>query len=191
MSKRDVTFNMRVLGRMLELLGTQMYKRRDTALAELVANAWDAGAYRVDVVVPVKGYDPVTSEIAVSDDGVGMTEGQVAGEYMVGGRNRRSAGDVPSSGRKVMGRKGIGKLAGFGIADTVEVETTSGGETTWFALKIRDLKLGANEVAEVGIGGTVEDARGVPPGTTVRLKGLKQGNSSRSRGVDPVAGPPI
>ena len=33
-----------------------------------------------------------------------------------------------------MGCKGIGKLAGFGIADTVEVETPSGGETTRFRM---------------------------------------------------------
>jgi len=174
MSTRDVIFRMKVLGRMLELLGTQMYKRRDTALAELVANAWDAGARRVDVAVPVDGYDPATSEITVADDGTGMTEDQVANGYMIVGRNRRSAGDVPPPGRTVMGRKGIGKLAGFGIADTVEVETTSGGRTTRFAMEMRDLKRGENEVAEAEIGGTVENVGDVPTGTMVRLKGLKQ-----------------
>lgn len=175
MSKRDVTFKMKVLGRMLELLGTQMYKRRDTALAELVANAWDAEARRVDLIVPIENYDPATSEIVVSDDGVGMTEAQVANAYMVVGRNRRAAGDGPSSGRKVMGRKGIGKLAGFGIADVVAVDTTGGRQTTRFEMNIRDLKLGANEVAKVAIGGTVEeDHCAGGSGTTVRLKGLKQ-----------------
>lgn len=174
MSKRDVTFRMKVLGRMLELLGTQMYKRRDTALAELVANAWDAGARRVDVVIPVHHYDPATSEITVSDDGAGMTEAQVGNGYMIVGRNRRSARDAPPPGRKVMGRKGIGKLAGFGIADTVEVETTSARETTKFAMKMHDLKRGENEVAEAEIGGTVEEVGNVPTGTKVRLKGLKQ-----------------
>ena len=169
-----MTFHMKVLGRMLELLGTQMYKRRDTALAELVANAWDAGARRVNVGVPVDNYDPATSEITVSDDGVGMTKGQVDDGYMIVGRNRRSAGDTSPPGRKVMGRKGIGKLAGFGIADTVEVVTTSGGVTTRFAMEMRDLKRGDDEVAEVPIKGTVEDARDVPSGTTIRLKGLKQ-----------------
>ena len=174
MSQRNVKFTMTVLGRMLELLGSQMYKRRDTALAELVANAWDAGAYEVHVSVPTEGYNPCTSSITVSDDGVGMTESQVSAEYMVVGRNRRSDGGGLPGPRKVMGRKGIGKLAGFGIAETIEVETTSGGETTKFALNIRDLKKEGNEIADVPILGVVEDAGDTSTGTTIRLKGLKQ-----------------
>ena len=63
MSQRNVKFTMTVLGRMLELLGSQMYKRRDTALAELVANAWDAGAYEVHVSVPTEGYNPVPARL--------------------------------------------------------------------------------------------------------------------------------
>ena len=47
---RDRNFHIRVLGRTLEHLGVQMYKRRDIALAELVANSWDAGAKEVRTV---------------------------------------------------------------------------------------------------------------------------------------------
>ena len=43
---------MAVLGRTLEHLGVQMYKQRPAALAELVANAWDADAGRVWIEVP-------------------------------------------------------------------------------------------------------------------------------------------
>lgn len=61
--RRD--YKMKVLGRTLEHLGVQMYKRRDTAIAELVANAWDAGATEVDIMLPAHdGYDPATSETA-------------------------------------------------------------------------------------------------------------------------------
>jgi hypothetical protein len=45
-------YRMAVLGRTLEHLGVQMYKRRDTAIAELVANSWDANASNVWVDLP-------------------------------------------------------------------------------------------------------------------------------------------
>ena len=193
MSGRRVEFTMKVLGRTLELLGTQMYKRRDTALAELVANAWDAGASNVSLTIPTTGYDPSTSEITISDNGVGMNEDQVQSEYLVVGRNRRSDGGEPLANRKVMGRKGIGKLAGFGIAHTIVVETTSRGETTRFAMKMADLKRGTNELANVPIEGTIEDAGKATAGTTIRLMNLKQvtllismPSSSRSVGASAV-----
>lgn len=167
-------FSMKVLGRLLEHLGSQMYKRRDTALAELVANSWDAGATEVSLTLPATAYDPVTSSITISDNGEGMNEQQVENEYLVLGRNRRSTDrDVPHS-RRIMGRKGIGKLAGFGIARIIEVETTSGGVTTRFDMNIGALKRGANEVADVPINGVIDEDSTAQSGTIVRLKDLKQ-----------------
>ncbi len=170
---RQRRFTMKILGRLLEHLGSQMYKRRDTALAELVANAWDAGATEVSLTLPTSDYDPGTSLIAISDNGEGMNENQVETEYLVLGRNRRSADASPSHNRKIMGRKGIGKLAGFGIARIIEVETTSGGSTTRFNMNIHDLKSGANEVTDVPIPGTIYDDSTAGTGTIVRLKSLK------------------
>ena len=88
---RDRQFSMKILGRLLEHLGSQMYKRRDTALAELVANAWDAGATNVALTLPTTAYDPARSCITISDNGEGMNEDQV--------RDRiPSAWPEPSSG---------------------------------------------------------------------------------------------
>ena len=44
--------------------------RSDMALTELVANAYDAGASKVDIVVP----DSFGRTMVIEDDGVGMTE---------------------------------------------------------------------------------------------------------------------
>jgi DNA mismatch repair ATPase MutL len=47
-------------------------------LAELIANCWDAGATKVDIRLPESSdYDPATSQITITDDGVGMSDGQV------------------------------------------------------------------------------------------------------------------
>jgi HSP90 family molecular chaperone len=85
-----------------------MYKRRDTAIAELVANCWDAGARNVWVSLPVGEYDRSSSVIVVEDDGAGMSDEDVEDHYLVVGRNRRQADDGADAARRVMGRKGIG-----------------------------------------------------------------------------------
>ena len=63
--------------------------------------------------------------------------------YLAVGRNRRgnAAEEQTAGGRPVLGRKGIGKFAGFGIASLVTVETVSGatGERTVFRLDLDDL----------------------------------------------------
>lgn len=170
---RHRQFNMKILGRLLEHLGSQMYKRRDTALAELVANAWDAGATEVEVTVPTSNYDADASRILIADNGIGMTEDQVQLEYLVAGRNRRADATPIPHNRMVMGRKGIGKLAGFGIAQVIEIETTRDGATTRLALDITKMKRDADEVANVDIDGYIDDAVGISSGTTISLSNLK------------------
>lgn len=170
------TFSLRVLGRTLEHLGVQTYKRRDTAIAELVANCWDAGAKNVRIAVPEESsYDPATSRITIRDDGCGMAEDEVQDAYLVIGRDRRESGSTAIESRKIMGRKGIGKLAGFGIASRMVVRTWRGGVLTEFTLNVEDLKKPDNEVGNVPIAASL----GSPPadfgehGTELELRTLK------------------
>lgn len=190
-----------ILGRTLEHLGVQMYKRRDTAIAELVANSWDAGARTVQVDVPEEDrYSRETSTIRITDDGHGMTADEVQSDYLVVGRNRRASGSnsvvVPdprdpsasadnddsnhgkgrAEERPVMGRKGIGKLAGFGISTSMQVVTWRDQQATKFELNANELKREAGSVAEVQINARL----GAPPsdiksahGTRIVLSTLK------------------
>jgi cation transport regulator ChaC len=150
-----IQLSITVLGRTLEHLGVQMYKRRDTAIAELVANCWDAGATRVDIRIPeAHDYEPSQSAITITDDGTGMTAKQVQEEYLVIGRNRRQDGaSVGAKSRPVMGKKGIGKLAGFGLASQMEVSTWLNDHSTTFTLDIESLKREAGISADVPIKG--------------------------------------
>lgn len=120
-------FRMKILGRTIEHLGSQMYKQRAPSLIELVANAWDANANNVWIEFPSReNYEQSTSAIIVKDDGIGMDEQAIRDCYMVVGRDRRANVLSHSDSRPIMGRKGIGKLAGFGMADTITITTWKG-----------------------------------------------------------------
>lgn len=170
-------FHITVLGRTLEHLGTQMYKRRDVALAELVANCWDAGATEVEITVPGgTGYDPTASAILVTDNGSGMSEAEVDDEYLVIGRNRRAEGQFGPTGRKVMGRKGVGKLAGFGLARQMRVTTWRGGLASTLQLDADNLRTGVNQTKQIVVPGEVrpmDSGNRHPSGTLVEMKALK------------------
>lgn len=153
--RRD--FSLIVLGRTLELLGTQMYKQREPAIAELVANCWDAGATEVSVEVPEENeYDRESSVIVIRDNGIGMSDDQVQSDYLIVGRNRREQGQTPIRGRPVIGRKGIGKLAGLGIASVVTVCTWQRGRLTEFSLDAEQLKADPDGVSKVTIPGLLK-----------------------------------
>lgn len=118
-----------------------MYQSPVAAIAELVSNSWDADSRNVDVALPVK-IGP-GAQIVISDTGEGMTLAQCQERYLNVGYDRRKdrGDDRTPEGRPMMGRKGIGKFAGFGIARFVTVETVSKetGERTVFRLDAAQL----------------------------------------------------
>lgn len=136
------TLELRFHGRVLDHLGIQMYHSPVAAIAELISNAWDADATVVLVSLPASKAS--TSTFVIEDDGIGMTLEECQSRFLNVGYNRRGkkADARTPGGRPPMGRKGIGKFAGFGVAQIVEVTTTSKvtGETTRFSLDIRDLR---------------------------------------------------
>lgn len=126
--------------RTIEHLGIKMYSQLPYALAELVANAYDACADSVEI----KLYDSdEVKKIVVIDDGDGMSYDDVRDNFLVIGRKRRDedGSRENSKGRKITGKKGLGKLALFGIGKTIQIRTTKAGETheTVFTLNWDDI----------------------------------------------------
>src|SRR6266545_2394859 len=170
-------------GRVIDHLGIQMYQSPVAAVAEVIANSWDADAETVKIQLPTQ-LSP-SAEIVIVDDGLGMTFQQCQDRYLNVGYNRR--GDNPAQtsslrGRPVLGRKGIGKFAGFGIADAMQITTTSAetGERTTFALDIDRLRGDRDEYVEddpveidVPEYLPADESRRSEHGTTIRLQRLK------------------
>ena len=70
-------------------LGLQMYSTLPPVIGELVANAWDANATKVEITIPETSIDEQTSEIVINDDGIGMSDEDVRNKYLIVGRDRR------------------------------------------------------------------------------------------------------
>jgi hypothetical protein len=166
-------------GSLVRHLGLQMYSGAVPAIAELVANSYDADAQSVHIDIPLDDVFDANSEIIITDDGLGMSFEDVNDKYLLVGRDRRASGaDRSPGGRYVLGRKGLGKLAGFGIAKIVTVTTVRGGHLTSFRMSYEDLvKSNANTYRPV----VLEDRELTsgeyrPNGTEVRLTELQLKN---------------
>lgn len=165
-------------GRIIDSLGIQMYQSPVAAIAELIANAWDADANAVAVSLPNDlGAD---AEIVVSDTGGGMTFVECQQHYLNVGRNRRLERETSRLGRPLLGRKGIGKFAGFGIARVMEIETVSGetGERTVFRLDLNLLRsedFVSSEKREIEVleASGPNEATKAAHGTKIKLKSLE------------------
>lgn len=194
-------YSLRISPTTVDKLGVKLYDKVSAVVAELVANSYDADAENATVNLPLgtelAKRDKETGEIVepeepwaieVSDDGHGMTPGEAKRFYLDVGRDRRRHPDQgPTSRdkkRSVMGRKGIGKLAPFGVCRVIEVISSGGGRTadgyytTHFILEYdRIMEAGGDGDRESDrvplkagqLDGTYRDSRG----TTVKLSSFQ------------------
>ena len=117
-------------------LGLNLYSNVPAVLSEIVANAWDADAGRVLIEL-----DKENDRIVIEDDGIGMTRDDVIDRFLLVGYQRRARqpGLTPK-GRLPMGRKGIGNLSLFSIANEIDVETIREYERTALRMRLDAVK---------------------------------------------------
>lgn len=108
------------------------------ALTELVANAWDAGATRVDLILPGE----IGGTLTVTDDGHGMTPAQFKKRWMTLRYDRlKHQGpnvEFPTGRyvrpRRAYGRNGVGRHGLLCFADEYEVQTWRDGDLATFVV---------------------------------------------------------
>ena len=164
----------------IEHLGVKMYSVLPNAIAELIANAYHAEAKVVNVVLKE---DEGEKSISVIDDGVGMTFQEINNNFLRIGRKRRKEdnGMSPNGIRKVTGRKGLGKLAFFGIGDTINIETKKDGKCVKFTLKWDDLINSKTPEYEPHF--DISDCAREETGTMIELKDLKRKSAFDKQGL--------
>jgi hypothetical protein len=164
--KTQALYTMTLDLKVLDHLGINLYSNASAVLSEAVANSWDADASKVEI-------DTGDDSIVIKDDGVGMTLEQVNGRFLnVGYDKWKSEGIRSRKHRRFMGRKGIGKLALFSIANIVEVDTRRGSETNCFRMTVSDIR----RSIELGKPYHPTPLKGSrkKAGTTIRLSQLKK-----------------
>ena len=176
----DHTYTMTLSLNLLKHLGFGLYSNVPAVLSEAVANAWDADAQTVHIEI-----DTQSSVITITDDGHGMNVAEANSRYLHVGYERRQNADTARSrqGRVVMGRKGIGKLSLFSIADTVTVQTVGDAGPHGFVMKREDIedKLAEDPNADYHPDPLPHEDLTVTRGTKIILTDLKRRTNPAAR----------
>ncbi|NES13264.1 MULTISPECIES: ATP-binding protein [Micromonospora] len=133
----EPAYYMRISLNVLNHLGLNLYSNVPAVLSEVVANAYDADATEVRITI-----DRDRGRLVIQDDGEGMVQADINDRYLHVGYQRRKDNRQTTAkfGRAVMGRKGIGKLSLFSIAETVEVHTSKDGQRNALRMTIDGIR---------------------------------------------------
>ena len=183
MSEESPKYYMTISLNVLNHMGLNLYSNTPAVLAEVVANSWDADATNVDIE-----FDIEDKTVTIIDDGCGMDRDDINDKYLYVGYQKRSHISsvhqellTPIHKRLPMGRKGIGKLSLFSIANKIKIHTRKkNAEPEAFLMdanRIRKAidgedpsKIGRYEPEPIPINGHIHDANG----TSIQITELKK-----------------
>ncbi len=155
----------------LRQLGSQLYGDTPSVIAELVANSYDADAKNVWITI-----DTANNNVYVEDDGIGMSVDDINNSFLNIGYDKRDGKKTTALGRKIMGRKGIGKLAAFSLANCVTVCSVKGGKKCGCMMDFKRITEGEEPLALEGSEIDFEKSKLSESGTGTRieLRGAKK-----------------
>ena len=111
-----------------KFVGTAILSDPKVAIMELVANSWDAGSTKVEIIWPD---NTAGVQFSIQDDGVGMTENELTKRWRTLAYDRVAHQGIYAerpdgynlAQRKAFGRNGVGRFAGFCFGDSYFVDT--------------------------------------------------------------------
>lgn len=111
----------------IQRLGLELVGKQETALSELIKNAFDADASYVRITF--SDYQRVGGAVLVEDDGEGMTEQVVRNAWMRLSTDEKARNPLSEKyGRLRAGKKGIGRFAAQRLGRELILETRARGE---------------------------------------------------------------
>jgi len=158
---------------LISRLGRELVARQETAVSELVKNAYDADA-RQALLVFVRA-EKTGGELVITDDGLGMTREQLINGFMRLASTEKIQEPIsPRFGRIRAGRKGIGRFAAQRLGAQLELTTQSEADSKASRIVIDwrhfegedDLFVIPNRIYEV--------PKERDEGTTLRIKSLRE-----------------
>lgn len=100
-------------------IGEKLYTEKTSFIRELVNNAYDADATRIDVTI-----EP--TRVQMKDNGSGMDEAGLRRYFTIGASEKRAAERSEKFARKRIGEFGIGKFSALAACKRFEIETQRG-----------------------------------------------------------------
>ncbi len=124
-----------VLARVAIQLGRESISNSVVAISELVKNAYDADADSVKI--SFSGLNTKAPVLTIEDDGLGMTETQLLGQWMIiGTSNKLQTGTSARKNRVLTGEKGLGRLGLDRLCRKTVVQTFAESEPRGIELVI-------------------------------------------------------
>lgn len=144
----DKTLKIRPYARLLTMLGEQLIKNEQIALAELIKNSYDADAEWVKVRFVDFGFDEKKKEIfktkdskiIIEDNGCGMSMGVIEDSWMNPAtpnkktRESEKIKTTPKKHRIIQGEKGIGRFAILKLGRDIKITTRPEGQNTEYVI---------------------------------------------------------
>jgi hypothetical protein len=170
-------YSMRLDLNVLNHLGLRLYSNVAAVLSEAVANSWDADSPSVVVRI-----NHQAGFIEIVDQGRGMSIDDANSRFLTVGYDKRVVEGAKSpGGRDLMGRKGIGKLALFSIADTVKVASIKNGKLHGFVMSVAGIENAIHHGEEYHpVPIETAELPSLKKGTWIRLEGLKRRASTQT-----------
>ena len=170
----------------VELLGSQLYTKLPSIIVEFISNSYDADASEVEIIISEDDLGTKKrTDIIIKDNGTGLSDSEtnqieeINNKFLKIGRRRRKEENMSVSNlynRKIQGKKGIGKLAGFGITDRMEIVTSSHGIMNSFILDFNQMKSTVGEIYKP-VHFVINEKHHNGDGTEVKLIDIKRATS--------------
>lgn len=123
-----------------EVLGRNNFSTKESAILELIKNAYDAGSNKLNLIFK-KSENTGRLMLEIIDDGSGMNENDIRQAWMHVGKSTRDYKDS-DTGRIFAGSKGIGRFALARLGESVDMFTKKKNDvgyhwqTNWNSLEI-------------------------------------------------------
>lgn len=118
----------------IQRLGEQLVSKQETALSELIKNAYDADA--TEVTLDFTRHTRIGGTLRIADNGTGMTEAVIRSSWMRISTNLKE--DEPRSpvfGRTRAGRKGIGRFSVQRLGQRLQFTSKPAGEPVGYRVQ--------------------------------------------------------
>lgn len=151
-------------------LGSQLVAKQETALTELVKNAYDADA--LEVIVAFEARSTPAAAIRITDNGVGMSRDDLLNRFLrLASESKAREPKSEKYGRTRAGRKGIGRFSAQRLGTRMTLTTYKVGEPQGWRLSADwSLFSAGKRLEDVSV--ILEEIEPTKVGTTLLIENL-------------------